>query len=221
MHTYKDLVNEVLLRMREDTVTTIGSSRLVATDDPVVDIVKLAVVDAQNIVQNAHQWNAERTDWTITTAVGTHTYSLTNAGNRATIDTVYASNGTDLRNVPLAEIHKKSAAVGTNGTPYIYAANGVDNSGNLRIRFYNTPDSVDTYTVHGFKKQAPLNLDGDVLLVPDQPVIYLAFALASRERGETGGAQSSELFVMADQYLRDAIALDSANTDLDNTWVVS
>ncbi len=220
MHTYKDLVNEVLMRMREDTVSSIGSSRISVTDDPVVDIVKLAVADAQVIVQKANQWNAERHDWTINTVVGTPAYNLTNARNRGTIDNVFSSNGQLIRNVPLREIQRKSAISSTNGTPYIYAVDGIDTNGDLRIRFYNTPDKTDVINVHGFLKQPLLNLDGDVLYIPDQPVIYMAFALASRERGETGGAQSSELFAMADQYLKDAIALDQANSDLDNDWIV-
>lgn len=220
MHTYKQLVNEVLIRMREDTVTTIGSSRLAVTDDPVVDIVKLAVEDARRIVEEAHNWNALRKDWTITTAVGTPTYSLTGAGNRAIIETLYDSQGGVIRNVPLREIHRKAAVASQNGSPYIYAVDGADANGDIKIRLHQTPSSVETIQVHGFQRSKSLNVDADVCVVPDQPIIYLAFALASRERGETGGAQSSELFAMAQQYLSAAIALDSVNSDLDNDWIV-
>ena len=217
---YTDLVNEVLIRMREDTVDSIGGSRLTITDDPVVDIVKLAINDAKRLVEDSHTWNALRHDWTFTSAAGTHTYPLTGAGNYGTIDTVYSSNGTELRNVSLSYIHKKSAQQPANNTPMYFAANGVDANGDLSIRLFNTPKASLTYTVHGFKRTPELDIDSDKLIVPSKPVIYMAFALASRERGEAGGAQAGELFIMAEQYLKDAIALDCANSDLDNDWNV-
>ena len=220
METYKNLVNEVLMRLREDAVTTIGSSRLAVTDDPVVDIVKLAVEDARRTVEEAHNWNALRKDWTITTVAGTPTYSLTGAGNRAIIESLYGSNGAEIHNVRLAEIKRKAAVATQQGAPYIYAVDGADANGDIVIRFHNTPNATDTIAVHGFQRSTALNTDSDKIKVPSNPVIYLAFALASRERGETGGAQSSELFGMARSYLTDAIALDQVNSDLDNDWTV-
>lgn len=217
---YTDLVNEVLIRMREDTVDSIGGSRLTITDDPVVDIVKLAVNDAKRVVEDSHTWNSLRHDWTFNTVAGTHTYGLEGAAAYATLETVYDSTGSELRNVPLSYIHKKGARQPANNTPMYWAANGSDANGDLAIRLFNTPKATLTYTVHGFKRTPELDLDSDKLIVPSKPVIYMAFALASRERGEAGGAQAGELFQMAEQYLKDAIALDCANTDLDNDWSV-
>ena len=107
--TYLDLVNEVLIRMREDTVSSVGASRLTLTDDPVVDIVKLAVNDSKELVEKAHQWNALRTDWSISTEAGTHTYPLAGSSYSAGIESVYDDRGVALRNVPLSTIHKKAA----------------------------------------------------------------------------------------------------------------
>ena len=39
------------------------------------------------------------------------------------------------------------------------------------------------------------------------------------ERGEVGGQTAAEIFQMANQFLMDAIALDSSLTDLDNVWM--
>ena len=216
---YTDLVNEVLIRMREDTVDSIGGSRLTITDDPVVDIVKLAVNDAKRLVEDAHTWNSLRHDWTFSSVAGTHTYGLEGAAAYATLETVYDSNGGELRNVPLAYIHKKSAQQPANNTPMYWAANGIDVNGDLAIRLFSTPKANLTYTVHGFKRTPELDIDSDKLIVPSKPVIYMAFALASRERGEAGGAQAGELFQMAEQYLKDAIALDAANSETD--WSVT
>ena len=57
--------------------------------------------------------------------------------------------------------------------------------------------------------QGPLVNATDRILVPSLPVFTLATALASRERGEVGGAPTSELFMTADRHLSDAIAQDS------------
>jgi hypothetical protein len=54
-----------------------------------------------------------------------------------------------------------------------------------------------------------LVLDTDSLLIPSKPIIHLALALAARERGETGGTTTPEYFVVADNYLSDAIAMDA------------
>ena len=42
------------------------------------------------------------------------------------------------------------------------------------------------------------------------PVMHLAVAFATRERGETGGTSAAEYFSMANKYLSDAIAMDAA-----------
>lgn len=219
--TYTDLVNEVLMRLREDTVTTIGGSRLTVTDDPVVDIVKLAVNDAKRVVEDAHLWSALRHDWTVTTQKGVHTYPLVGAKSYATIDSIYSESGMSIKNVRLSHIHKKAASKPGNNTPMFWAVNGQDLNGDVTIRLFNTPKDVVEYTVHGFKRTPDLDQDSDRLKVPSTPVIYLAFALASRERGEAGGAQSPELFAMASAYLQDAVALDATLSDLDNNWNVN
>lgn len=219
--TYTDLVNEVLMRLREDTVSTIGGSRLTVTDDPVVDIVKLAINDAKRTVEDSHQWNALRYDWSITTQAGVHTYPLVGARNQAIIESMYDENGRSIRNVPLAYIHQKSAGNPANNIPMYWATNGQDSNGDMSIRFFSTPKDALSYTVHGFKKTPDLDKDSDEIVVPTSPVIYLAFALASRERGEAGGAQSNEIFAMASQYLKDAIGLDASASELDNNWNVN
>ncbi len=219
--TYTDLVNEVLMRLREDTVSTIGGSRLTVTDDPVVDIVKLAINDAKRTVEDAHQWNALRHDWSVTTQTGVHTYPLTDAKSFATIESIYGESGHAVRNVRLGYIHQKAAGNPANNTPMYWAVSGQDLNGDVTIRFFNTPKDAQDYTVHGFKRTPDLDQDSDRLVVPSAPVIYLAFALAARERGEAAGAQSTELFTMASMYLKDAIALDASLSDLDNEWNVS
>lgn len=215
--TYLQLVNGILNRLREDSADTLAGS-----DDVVVDLVKRLVNDAKLTVEQSHEWNALRAQWDITTADGTATYGTgidtTTVGNYV-IEQVLDSNGVELRPSTLKEIRRKQALGTGNGNPQWYAVNGVDAMGDLQITFYPTPDSVSTISVYGFESQPDLSVDTDVLVVPYQPVLYYALALAARERGEVGGQTAAELFAMADAYLSDAIARDSALNPLDDIWM--
>ena len=57
--------------------------------------------------------------------------------------------------------------------------------------------------------QADLSDDTTQLTIPSQPIIQLAFAMALRERGETGGISAQEQFAVAQRSLGDAIAIDA------------
>ena len=56
--TYLQLVNEVLKRLREDTVTNV-----VSNDDVVADMVVSLVNDAKRTVEDAHTWNVLNYEW--------------------------------------------------------------------------------------------------------------------------------------------------------------
>ena len=49
-------------------------------------------------------------------------------------------------------------------------------------------------------------------------MIQYAVALASRERGETGGTSAQELYAIADATLADAIAMDAARFPSETVW---
>ena len=72
--------------------------------------------------------------------------------------------------------------------------------------------------MYGYQRQADLSADSDILYVPAQPVLYMALALAARERGEVGGQTAAELFGVAASYLSEAIALDASRNNLENIW---
>lgn len=215
--TYLQLVNDVLIRLREDTIASVGANAQSALEDPVAYMVKQFVNDAKRIVEQAHTWNALRKEWTITTAQGTHSYALTGAGDRAVIEGVLSSAGREVHEAPLNKI-RKDALTGGENTPRHYAVNGVDASSDMLVRFSPSPKAAETYYVYGFEYQDDLQTDTDVIKVPSKPVVYMALALAARERGEVGGQTSTDLFTAARAYLTDAIALDAATNSLDDIW---
>jgi hypothetical protein len=91
-----------------------------------------------------------------------------------------------------------------------YTYNGVDTNGDTLIDVYPKPDGVYSLRFNCALRNGDLSADTDTIKIPSMPVVHLAVAFASRERGETGGTSSAEYFSMANKYLSDAIAMDAA-----------
>jgi hypothetical protein len=212
-YTYLELVNAVLVRLREDTVATVQG-----TDDVVVSLVKEFVNDAKRTVEDAHTWSALSKEWEVSTTIGNDKLVLTDSHKSPIIDYIYDDRGMKLTLSNKESLRRKAAMSGEAGTPTHYIVDGTEANGDTRLRIWPAPKAVSTYTAYGYERTAPLSLDSDMLAVPAAPVIYLAEALAARERGEIGGLASSELLMLAKQYLSDAIAMDATNNDMDNNW---
>lgn len=214
--TYLELVNRVLVLMREPMATT-----LVKGDDVVVDIVAQHINDAKRSTEDAHNWNVLRYEWSVAVGNGADRGFLSNSADKSVIiDEVYGPEGQLLKEMPTRKMRQLKAASSATGTAAAYyAVDGTDPvTKNVGLRVYPEPASATTLDVYGFRKQADLSLESDVLLIPSQPVIYKALALASRERGEVGGQTAAEIFAMAAEYLRDAIAQDVALNQYDYDW---
>lgn len=209
--TYLELVNSVLVRLREDTVKTVQG-----TDDVVVELVKEWVNDAMQKVQQAHTWTALSTEWEFT--ADSERVVLTNSSLSGIIDYIYDNNGVKLRNINTEELRRRASQGGAPGKPMYYVVDGRDDAGDLKLRLWPAPSTPTNYTAYGYQNQARLAQDTDRLKVPHTPVIYGAHAMSAQERGEVGGQTAGELLVVAQQFLSDAIALDASNTDMDNIW---
>lgn len=212
-YTYLELVNAVLVRLREDGVSTVQG-----TDDVVVSMVKEFINDAKRTVEDAHTWSALSKEWEISTTIDNDKLVLTDSHKSPIIDYIYDARGQKLRLSNKESLRRKAAMSTQSGTPTHYIVDGTEPNGDLRLRIWPAPKAVTTYMAYGYERTSPLSLDSDILAVPAAPVIYLAEALAARERGEIGGLASSELMAVAKQYLSDAIAMDATNSDLDNNW---
>ena len=217
--TYLDLINNVLIRLREDKIV----AEQVDTD-PYWRFIGSAVNDAKAHVEDAWQWGALRGPETISLTPANSqpgpfapTYELPDSADNSYIikNFFFASNPekyTGLQWVSKQQMQQ----LHSNGTPPIgqpsrVAVVGNDpNTGNIAIVVYPTPRDTDSLIIDKVSNQPNLVAATDRLKVPPLPVYTFATALASRERGEVGGAPTSELFVMANSYLSDAIAIDSA-----------
>ena len=108
-----------------------------------------------------------------------------------------------------------------NGQPLYYGFNGSDSSNNLKIDLSPVPSEVQTLSFDICKYQDNLGTAASVLKIPAQPVILGAWARAIAERGEDGGTQSSLAAQEAGEALKQAIILDSGNTQYETDWYVN
>lgn len=211
--TYLDIVNSVLRRMREDEVTDVAQT-------PYSKMVGDFVNDAKALVEDAWDWSGLRTTLTIETQPDVFNYVLTGSQNRAKKLTFL--NDTSnwfmdykpqawMDNVFLNQDPVKSS-------PRWYTYNGVDTDGDTQIDLYPIPDGVYTLRYNCVLRPDAWTSNGDKCLIPAMPIVHLAVALLSRERGETGGTSAPEYFGIADKFLSDAIALDAGKHPEELIW---
>lgn len=200
--TYLQLVNAVLARLRESSVSTVTSTSYST-------LIGKFVNDAKRQVEDAWNWDALSQTITVTTSAGTSTYTVTGSG-LAPKDTVIndSTNRVTLRNVPIQWIlDQQQLTTVTNGIPTYYAWNG-NNATDSKIELYPTPAGTYTLKLNAFVPQTELSSDSDVLTVPYQAVEAGAYARAITERGEDGGLLSTDAWALYKTILADQIALE-------------
>ena len=202
--TYLQLINNVLIRLRE---TQVASNNETAYSS----LIGLFVNDAKRQIEDAFSWNVLGQTVNITTAGGTYIYSMTGAGQKFQVmDALNTTSNVGLQNISFVEMNRFQNLVPTvTGVPEYYAFDGVDASGDTKVVIYPRPDGVYSLPFSLTIPQAPLAADGTVVLVPDYLVVQNAYARALVERGEDGGLNSSEAYQLYRGMLADQIALES------------
>ncbi len=213
--TYLQLVNSVLRRMRETETDTIENS-----NDSYVKLVGEFVNDARRIVEDAWDWSALRTTLIAETQAGVFNLKLEGTNNSFKIlDVINDTSNLFMR--PASSAWMNNAYLiqePLTGSPEYYSFNGVFTDGSAQVDIYPKPDGVYKINFNIVDRTDPFTNDTDKLYVPSAPVIQYAVALASRERGETGGTSSQELFSLADTTLADAVAFDAARFPSETVW---
>ena len=202
--TYLELINDVLVRLREPTVST-------NLETTYSTLLGKFVNDAKRQIEDAFSWNVLGQTVNITTVGGTYIYSMTGAGQKFQVmDALNTTSNVGLQNISFVEMNRFQNLVPTvTGVPEYYAFDGVDASGDTKVVIYPRPDGVYNLPFALTVPQAPLAADGTVVLVPDYLVVQNAYARALVERGEDGGLNSSEAYQLYRGMLADQIALES------------
>lgn len=200
--TYLQLINHVMRRLREDEVATYNETEY---STMIGDFVN----DAMIKVQNAHNWSQLQVTTTVNTSASTATVELPDSNEHTQI--VQILNTTQnhrLRSAKRSYIDYQQALSPTEGPPSYWSADSQATDGDLTIQLWPTPDTTYALSILHNVKQDRMTDDADVLLVPDDPVIQLAYAYALEERGDTGGGNNMTQFQRADMALADAVGLD-------------
>jgi len=201
--TFLELVNDVLVRLREPVVTTYNETTYST-------LIAKFINDAKRQVEDAFSWNALGTTITVTTVANTSSYSLTGAGQKFQVmDVINTTSLLGMTNISFVDMNRKLnfAPVATQ-TPTEYAFDGVDGSYDTQVKLYPIPNAVYTIKFMLTVPQATLASDSTVVKVPDVLVVQNAYARALVERGEDGGLSSSEAYNLYRAMLSDYIALE-------------
>jgi hypothetical protein len=212
--TYLQMVNNILKRLRERTVSTVGENKYAA-------LVGVLVNDAKREVEDAWNWSGIRTTLTATTEKDLFAYVLTSAGDRGTI--LEAINDTTNERLEykdpkwFTDMYLLQDTV-EEGEPKYWTYNGLDATGDTIVEVFPKPDGIYDLRFNLVLRTAELENDDDEAYIPVQPINLLAYAKAIEERGEDGGVAASSAYMAAQRSLADAISLDAQKNELELIW---
>jgi hypothetical protein len=212
--TYLQLVNDVLIRLRENEVTSVS-------DTAYSKLIGKYVNDAKRMAEDSYNWNALSDTLSAVTGADVFNYVLVGSGQRFRVVDVLNDTSDDyLRLKTTADMNRLFLlTTSERGAPRYYNFNGTNSNGDTQVDVYPIPDGVYNLRFNIIKPQLPLSSNGDTLLIPSEPVIFGALARAIAERGEDGGISSSEMYAMYTQSLGDAIALESGRYLEEDAWI--
>ena len=210
---YLEAVNEVLVRLRENEVSS-------PTDTPYSKLISKFINDAKRQVEDAYNWNALSETLTVTTAPDLFNYVMTGSGQRfRVLDVLCLEKDNFLEFVPTTYMDN----LFLNQTPQkdfptYYNFNGVDEEGDTQVDLYPIPNAIYNINFNIIKPTAALSAASDKIKVPSEPIIFLAYAKALVERGEDAGMTSAEAYQLYQTSLADHIAIEESRYPNENIW---
>lgn len=209
--TYLQLVNKVLIRLRENEVTSVQDSPYSKLIGEFVNVVKREVEDTYN-------WSALRTTITINTTADIYSYDLTSSTTRCKIiDVINDTEDYELLYQTTKWFDTQFlTASGETNSPMFWNLNGVTTDGDHQIDLYPIPDAEYAIRVNMVKPQADLVEDTDNIYVPYQVVVEGVLARAVSERGDDGGYTEQEN--RYSKILADYIAAEAGTRPDETIW---
>ena len=217
---YRQIINKVLTRLREDTITSDWSGAILDSSD--IDeyqkLISELVNESKHLVEDAWNWSCLRSIQTVTTSNGTVTYTMSNLNDRSRILQVIDDSNDAVLTQMSDELFYRYQYIGTpqNGSPMYYRL-----TNNNQISFWPTPDAAYNIRIHAVQPQDDLTNATDTLTVSEYVVILGAYALALSERGEDGGTGLSPALASFHGALHDAIVQDENRSVNETTWYAS
>ncbi len=212
-YNYIQLVNDVLIRLREPEASSVS-------DTAYVKLIARFVNDSKRMVEDSYNWNALTETLSATTTADVFNYVLVGSGQRfRVIDVLNDTDNWFLTNAPTVWMDQQFLlTTAQKGSPQYYNFNGTNSNGDTQVDLFPIPNGTYNLRFNIIKPQEPLVNNADILLVPHEPVILGALARAQAERGEDGGVQSGETYSLYRQSLSDAISLESNRYIEETQW---
>lgn len=211
--TYLEMVNNILKRLRERTVSSVNENAYSA-------LIGILVNDAKREIEDSWDWSALRTTISLTTTPNIFSYVLTGSQNRIKVLEVLNDTEDFVMQYKEATWMTRQFLMSDpeRNSPLYYSFNGVDNDNDTIVDIYPIPEAVETLRFNVVQRLADLENNADKLTIPAQPVLMLAYAKAVEERGEDGGVGSSAAYATAARSLNDAISLDAIKHPEELIW---
>ena len=218
--TFRGLINEILIRLREDTIASDWSGDIndATTVTDYQKVIGSLVNDTKRSVESYHDWLVLRQTVDITTVASTKNYNLSSGQEFKVLDVVNNSTGYQLTQVNRSYLNSIMYPTDPTGEPTYYGFNGADTSNNLKVDLSPIPTEAQTISFDIVKYQDELTEAATVINIPNKPVVLGAWARAIAERGEDGGTQSSIAAQEATNSLNQAIMIDGGNAKYENDW---
>jgi hypothetical protein len=213
--TYLEIVNKVLVRLRENEVTSLNESSYSSLIADLVNVVKREV-------ENSWNWHALRTTLSATTVDDLFNYVLVGFGTTSRVLHVY-NDTDDIELYPKSStwFDRQMRMVSTpqKGSPQYYNFNGVSAYGDLQMDVYPIPDKAYDIRINIVKQQDDLTEPTESILINPNVVIEGVVSRAIMERGEDGGSMDHELRYR--NMLADLIAIEAGHRPDEVTWYPS
>ena len=220
--TFREAINEVLIRLREDTIALNWSDDINDSSDVSAyqKVIGSLVNDTKRSIESYNDWLVLRETADIATVASTKNYSLSSGQEFKILDVVNNSTGTQLIQVSKAYLNNIKYPTDPTGEPLYYGFNGADATNNLKVDLSPIPTAAQTISFDIIKYQDELTEATTVIKIPTKPLILGAWARAIAERGEDGGTQSSIAAQEASNSLSQAIMIDSGKIQYESDWFI-
>jgi hypothetical protein len=220
MATQLNIVNDVLRRLREDTVSTIDSNAYSV-------LIAMFLNDAKEDLEDMWFWNAYETSIDTTITVSTNTFDLSSTNDRSFLirqaddDTPHAYDITTSQNGQLYDVALKRLQENRNtyrGTvpelaaPTIFALEYASDYRGFQLKLEQNASTERTWRTHWYIPQAELALDGTddstELQLPERPLYLRTLYYALNERGEEMGEPGNVADMRAEKAAAAAMEID-------------
>lgn len=213
--TYLEIVNKVLVRLRENQVGSITENSYSTLIADLVNVVKREI-------ENSWNWSALRTTLSATTVDGLFNYVLVGFGTTSRVLHVY--NDTDdtemyLRSSNWFDRQMRMVDTPQTSGPQYYNFNGVSDYGDAQMDVYPVPNGAYDIRINIVKQQDDLTDPTERVLINPNLLVEGVVSRAIMERGEDGGSFDHEGRYL--NMLADLIAIEAGHRPDEVTWYPS